>query len=170
VSLEDLQGKVVAYDDPSSTSGFMMPTSYLIANGLTPVEVNSPESAVGDDEVGYVFAGDDEVTLEWVVSGRVAAGVVDNLTYAEDLPEETRAQLTIIAETEDVARRVLMVRAGLDPELVAAIQDLFINLENVPEGAGILDTLSTVRFDEFPEGADAVLQTMRDMYTLVENQ
>ncbi len=169
-ALEDIVGHVIAYDDRASTSGFMLPTAYLIENGLNPVEVPSPDAAVAGDQVGYVFSQDDQNTIEWVIEGVVDVGVVDNLTYMGDIPEETRAELVILAETEEVPRRVLVARPDLEPELVEAIKSLFVEMESTPEGQALLETLKTKRFDEFPEGADAFLDRMREIYALVEGQ
>jgi phosphonate transport system substrate-binding protein len=166
-TLADLAGRVIAYEEESSTSGFMMPTAYLVANGFNPVELAAPDSTVNANEIGYTFSGDDRNTIEWVLNGRVDVGVIDNLTYLSDIPEETKAQLVIVAETEDIARRVLMIRPGMDPELVVAIKSVFIELENNPEGQAILEKLNTTRFDEFPEGAEVTLEQMRELYELI---
>ncbi|MDQ7034628.1 MAG: phosphate/phosphite/phosphonate ABC transporter substrate-binding protein [Anaerolineae bacterium] len=149
-TLEDLNGKIVAYDDVGSTSGYMIPAAYLISNGLNPVEKTSAEVAVADDEVGYVFSNDDENTIEWVLSGRVDAGVVDNLTFLKDIPEETMNSLVIIAETESVPRRVIMVSPNIEPELRDAIMQLLTDLDETEEGQALLTILKTTQFDEFP--------------------
>ena len=56
-SLEDLNGKIVALDEPSSTSGFLVPVAHLIEEGLNPVEKASVETAVADDETVTCSAG-----------------------------------------------------------------------------------------------------------------
>ena len=168
-TLDDLAGQTVAYDDPASTSGFLLPTAFLIENGFTATEVRSPSSSVSDDEVGYVFSGDDANTIEWVLSGRVGAGIVDNLTYMDSIPEETRTNLLVVAETEDIPRRFIMARGDLDPELVAAIQQLLVNMENDPQAEELLATLKTKRFDLF-EDPQATLDQMQELLALVENQ
>ena len=113
---------------------------------------------------------DDDNTIEWVLSGRTSAGVVDNLTFADDIPAETQEQLVIIAETEDVPRRVVMVRSDLDPELVDALKTLLMDMDETEEGQALLATLKTAQFDEFPEGADAAFSRIREMFELIENQ
>jgi len=166
-SLDDLVGRSVAYDDPASTSGYMMPTSYMISNGLNPVVLDSAGAPVADDTVGYVFSGDDENTIEWVISGRVDAGVVDNLIFNNDIPEATREQMVVIAQTIDVPRRVLMISPHVEPEIAARIKELFEELDSTEEGQELLETLRTAQFDEFPGGVEEAFAPIREMYTVL---
>lgn len=169
-SVEDLNGKTIAYDDASSTSGYMMPTSYLISNGMNPVEKDSTDAAVADDEVGYVFSGGDENTIEWVLSGRVDAAVVDNLTFMSDIPEDTRNKLIIIAETQAVPRRVIIVGPDVDPELATALSKALIDMDKTEEGKALLEIVSTLKFDEFPGGTDAVFEPIQEMFNVLANR
>jgi len=169
-SIEDLNGKLVAYDDIASTSGYMMPTAHLLANELNPVEKPSSESVVADDEIGYVFSEDDENTIEWVLSGRVDAGVVDNLTYMSDIPEETQENLIIFAETESVPRRIVTISPEMDEELASALTTLLIEMDQTEEGRELLDIVKTLKFEEFEGGTDSVFEPIQDMFDLVQNQ
>lgn len=168
-SVEDLLGQVVAFDEPNSTSGFMLPMAHLIESDLSAVEVDSTDASVADDEVGYFFSGDDENTLQWVISGRVIAGVVDNETFAE-IPEESQEEITILAETEFLARQVMMVRPGFDEDLLAEVITLLVELDEQPEGPEILETFKTSQLDEFPDGADAAMARMREIVELVQGE
>lgn len=168
-SLADLSGQMIALDEIVSTSGYLMPVAHLIDQDLNPVEKDDIEAEVAEDEIGFVFSGDDENTIQWVISGRVAAGVVDNDTFSE-IPEETRDQLTILAETNPVPRQMAVVNSSMDEALVEAITELLIGLDEAEEGAEILDTFKTSQFDEFPEGPEAALENMQNLYDMVQNQ
>jgi phosphonate transport system substrate-binding protein len=168
-SLEDLNGGLVAFDEPSSTSGFLVPVAHLIEAGLNPVEKGSVEASVADDEVGYVFSGDDENTIQWVVSQRVAAGVVDNIGF-EEIPEDVKPSLAILAETAPFARQVTLVRGDMDPALVQAITTLLMGMDETEAGRAALEEFRTDQFDEFPEGADAALDEMQEMYDSVQDR
>jgi len=168
-SINDLKGKIIAFQDPESTSGFMLPMAYLIQAGLKPVEKSSVTDTVAADEVGYVFSAADDNTIDWVLSGTVAAGATDNVSY-DGISADTRAGLSILAETDSVPRQVVVARPGIDPALLDAIKALLIGLDQTPEGPAIMQSFArTTKFDEFPEGAEAALAHMRDLYNLVKN-
>ena len=167
-SLADIQGKMVAFEESFSTSGYMLPLSYLIEQEMNPVEKASVETAVADDEVGYVFSTADNTTIQWVVSGKVPIGVIDNVTFDILLPEETREGLTILAATEDVPRQVMVLREGIEPDLAEAIKTTLIGIDEQADAEAALADFLTTEFDEFPEGAEAALSRMQTLYELVQ--
>jgi len=165
--ISDLNGRMVGFDTPQSTSGYLMPAAHLVENGLKPAEKVSESQAVADDEVGYLFSYDDKNTFQWVISGKVAAGVTDNVSFA-DIPEETRSQMVILAETDAVPRQMAMVSPVLEADQVEAIKALLVGLTETEEGQVVLESLRTSQFDEFPDGIDETLAHMQELYDLVE--
>ncbi len=165
-SLEDLQGQIIAFDAPNSTSGYMLPKAYLMDMGFYVEEKAQPTSRVADDEIGYVFSHDDDTTMQWVISGRVIAGVVDNESFAE-LPAETRERMVILGETPAVPRQMMVARPEFDPEVLAAISEILTTMHETAEGQAVLEAFKTSQFDEFPEGAEAALADLQSMYDMV---
>jgi phosphonate transport system substrate-binding protein len=167
-SIEDLRGRTIAFEEPVSTSGYFLPLNYLIDTGLNPVQKGSPVDSVGADEVGYVFSNDDENTIQWVISGNVDAGAADLPTFMA-IPEESRSALKILAETEKLARHIVLVRPGMDPELVEGIKTVLMDMDKTPEGQATLESFEkTAKFDAFPPEAD--LNRMRELYDRVQNR
>ena len=167
-SLAELTGKMIAFDDKQSTSGYMLPLAQLLEVGLNPLEKKSTAVEVEPNAIGYIFSDDDENTVEWVISSRVAAGAVDNQAFAE-IPAEIRQQMNILTATEPIARNIVLVSADTDPELIDQIKHLLLNLDRIPEGNNILrEFAETAKFDEFP--AENSLQRMREIYELVQNR
>ena len=168
-SLTELKGQIVAFEETFSTSGYMLPLAYLIKEGFNPVEKTDPEAVVNPDEVGYAFSTADDTTIQWVISGVVPAGVIDNTTF-QRLPEETQAELRIIASTEDVPRQMVLVRPGLDEALVEAITKELLAMDENEEGAAALEAFQTTAFEEFPQGYAAAMEQMQSLYGLIQER
>jgi phosphonate transport system substrate-binding protein len=168
-SLEDMMGQMVAFEEIFSTSGFMLPLSFLISENGNPVEKSSPGAGVETDEIGYVFSTADNTTVQWVVSGVVPIGVVDNVTFGR-LPQETQDQLTIIAQTENVPRQLVLFRPGIETELSEAIQQVLLAMDENEAGQAALEAFQTTEFDTLPGSAEAALQQMRIFFELVQDK
>lgn len=168
-SLDDLKGNLVALDNPFSTSGYMVPLAHLLEADFTVVARENPEETVAAEEVGYVFSFDDENTLQWVISGRVEAGVVDNESLKE-LPQETLDQIKILDETQPIPRQVGLVKPGIDAELLAGITRVFTEMDESEAGQAVLETMLTSQLDEFPDGIEQAIEDMRRIYELVQGQ
>jgi phosphonate transport system substrate-binding protein len=164
-SIEELSGHIVAMDSPYSTSGYAIPAVFLVESGLTLVGKENYNEGVADDEVGFVYSYDDDNSLQWVLSGFVSAGVTDDFRFNVLFPEEAREELVILAETDRVPRQVMIARAGLDNDLLAAIIEVLLNADEDPEAAAALEAFQTSQFDEFPDGVD---DFQNDMRALVE--
>lgn len=168
-ALTELTGQVVAFEEGFSTSGYMLPLAYLLQEGFDPIEVASPETAVPQGQIGYTFSTADDTTIQWVISGVIQAGVIDNVTF-QRLSEETQAQLRIIAETEDVPRQMVLAQPGMDETLVTAITEVLLTMDEDEVGQAALEAFQTTEFTEFPEGYAAAMEHMRTLYQLVQER
>ncbi|MGC9357753.1 MAG: phosphate/phosphite/phosphonate ABC transporter substrate-binding protein, partial [Anaerolineae bacterium] len=167
-SLDDLPGHIIALDTPFSTSGFLLPVVHLTEHGLALTGKPSYDAEVAGDEVGFVFTYDDENTLQWVLSGRAAAGATDDYHYEIAFPEEARDRLVTLAETSSVPRQVVVAGKHLDAELLDAIETVLIEAHESETGQAALEPFQTTRFDAFPEGIEAAQETMREMMDTVQ--
>ncbi|MFQ5873832.1 MAG: phosphate/phosphite/phosphonate ABC transporter substrate-binding protein [Dehalococcoidia bacterium] len=166
-SRDDLVGKRIAFEEPFSTSGFVLPAGTLLQRGFKLTPYAHPADDVAPGEIGYVFSREDENTLEWVVRGLVSGGATSNLDY-DELPEELKSQLVIVGKTIAMPRQIVSVRPGLDPELVDKVKDLLMDLDKSDEGREILRNLKNTRkFDEIPEGTEASLRELKALISQV---
>ncbi len=78
-SLDDLKGKIVVFEDPESTSSYILPKNLLQAAGLELVE--SSKAVPG--KVAYYFARGDTNVLAHVKLGRADAGGLDRRAVAK---------------------------------------------------------------------------------------
>ena len=114
VKAEDLLGKVVAFEEPFSTSGYVLPAGKLIQLGFNLVEVKMPDAVVEPGQIGYYFSLDDENSVELLLQGRVAARGISLQDY-EKLSDEIKEQSNVFGETVTVPRHLVSVSPGMEP-------------------------------------------------------
>lgn len=169
VATEDLVGKTVAFEEIFSTSGYVLPLTYLVEQGLTLTELNDVSGSVADDEIGYIFSGAHENSVEWVLSGRVDAAATENGDF-DDIDPDTKENLVVLAETESLPRHVGVASSEIDTELLAAITQILIDATETDDGRAALEAFSeTSRFDEFPEGISEAVARMRELAQIVSD-
>lgn len=166
--LEDLPGHMLAMDAPYSTSGFLLPAVHLLEKGLTLTGKKAYGEPVAGKEIGFVFSYDDENTLQWVLSGLVAAGVTDDYNFDKAFPPEATEKLVLLARTESTPRQVVVARAGLEPKLLEAIKQALIAMDESEAGRAALKPFQTTQFDDFPEGIEKSTARMREMMEMVK--
>jgi phosphonate transport system substrate-binding protein len=165
-SLDDLKGQAIAFEEKFSTSGYLLPLGYLRQAGYKALEIDRVEAPIPDDRIGYIFTGDEENNVQWVISGKVAAGTSDSANY-ERIPETTRAQLTILAETATVPRQVVLMTPQMEPQRQEAIAEILVKMDENPEGKSILAVFDeTSQFDRLP-GQDP-LSPIRELYQQIQ--
>ncbi|MEA5467047.1 phosphate/phosphite/phosphonate ABC transporter substrate-binding protein [Leptothoe sp. PORK10 BA2] len=168
LALASLQGKMMAMQQPSSSSGFMFPLIELMDNDLTPVAKAEANHPVSDNEIGYIFSGEDETTVEWVLSGKVQAGAVDSETWSE-VSDADRSELMVIAETPQYPRHLVVVGPSLSEAQITAVKDVLLDMEDSQKGrAALVEFSETAEFDEFPEGVDEAILKLQDSYNRVK--
>jgi len=150
-TLADLKGKVVAFEEPHSTSASVLPRMLLEEKKLKLVEIKSP-GTVKPDAVGYVY-GEDGSAMNRLITDRVdAATSLDR--EVQRLKPEIRETIKIIGRTISVPRQIISVRKDLDPKIVKALKEVLLNMEKDPEGQGVLkQQQNTTNIDEIPPGS-----------------
>jgi len=146
--LADLKGKVIAFDQPHSTSAHILPRMLLAEKKLNVVQVGSPGS-VRPDVVGYIHTGDDNAA-HLLISGRADAAGVSNRDY-QDLAPKIQARFKIIGTTRPIPRLLISVRKDLDPKIFNGLKEILLNMDREPEGkAALKSQQGTTKIDEIP--------------------
>ncbi len=162
--LEDLKGKVIAFEDPGSTSGYFLPKYSIEEEGLDCLEIESPNFSVPEDKIGYVFAGQELNISSWVFFKKVDAGTLSNLDWhnQEENPRAFKKEFKIIYETQKIPRMLVMAREGLDKILVTRIKEELLNMDKGEEGREALKGgLKISKFVEMPEG---LLESVENLF------
>ncbi|MSQ19416.1 MAG: phosphate/phosphite/phosphonate ABC transporter substrate-binding protein [Betaproteobacteria bacterium] len=159
--LADLNGKLIAFENDFSTSGYLLPKLALQASGLSLSEYHDGSDHLGATSIGYIFSRDEENTLVWVLRGRVSAGAIGTHEYERFRPAE-RDQLHIIYQTAPIPRQLVSVKKDTSAPRTARIRSLLIELENAEAGRKLMANLEdTTRFDDIPADAEQSLAPIR---------
>ena len=167
-SLSDLRGKRIVFEDPGSTSAYLVPFSILRGLGFTMVEMASVRDPLPAGKGGYVF-GREELNIPlWVQRGLADAGAFSNQDWRERTPAALRKDLKIIHRTEPILRSVISVRRGLRPEIKRRVKQVLLGMHETPEGRRVLRKYYRVRkYDEFEGEAAAQLANAKRIYSLI---
>jgi len=138
-SLDDLRGKTFTFGAESSTSGHLMPRSYLLAAHIDP-DVDLKRIA---------FSGAHDATVAAVAGGKVDAGAL-NISVWDKLVAEGKVDPKVVRvfyTTPGFYDYNWSVRADMNPVLRKKLTDAFLALDkNNPQDKEILDLQRTVRF------------------------
>lgn len=147
-SLADLKGKVVAFEEPHSTSASILPRMLLEEQKLKLVPLKSP-GTVKPGTVGYIYGADGGSLNVLITDGADAATTIAR--ELDRLKPEIRESLKIIGNTITVPRQLVAVRKDLDEKLVKEIKNILTAMDKSAEGQGVLKRQqNTNKFDEIP--------------------
>ena len=151
-TVASLRGKMIAFEEPFSSSSYQLPLLSLQEEGLNLVEKRNATVRVRPREIGYVFSNHDQNTVVWVLHGKVAAGAMNNAALIEEA-KGSLEQLQVIHKTFTVPRHLTVVRNGLPPELDQSLERILLDMHKTKAGRETLEQFErTARFDPIPQG------------------
>jgi len=149
--LADLKGKTLSFGSESSTSGHLMPRSFLLAAQIDP----------DSDLKRIAFSGAHDATVAAVSGGKVDACAL-NISVWEKLVGEKKvdpAKVRVFYTTPPYYDYNWTVRADMPAPLKKKITDAFLALDaSTPEGKAILDLQRASKF----------IPTKAENYTAIE--
>ncbi|WP_375572765.1 phosphate/phosphite/phosphonate ABC transporter substrate-binding protein [Ahrensia marina] len=164
-SIEDLRGAVIGFQEPDSTSGYLLPVSLLLEAGLPLQHMRQDHQQPDEDSVGYVFTGDDRNTALALVRGTIDAGATDNQGF-EALQVAQPDRFRALARSIEVPRQIVVRSAELDETLGSAISSTLRSMTDSPEGIQVMASFhNTTRFDDFPRGIEG---TFGPIHTILD--
>ena len=151
-SLQDIEGKIIAYTDAASTSGYIYPSAILKQRGITPKD--------------YFFAGGHPQAILAVYSGRADVGC----SYwsppdAKGKPMDAREKLLetypdvfekvkIVDYTDWIPNDTVTFRKDLPPELEGIIVQTLYRYAQSEEGKKVLKALYDIDGLEYASDED----------------
>lgn len=135
---EDLQGKVFAFTDPLSLSGYMAPLYLLRSVGETPDRFFART----------LFTYSHDRSIGAVAEMWVDGAAVDNLVYEALLVQDSYygQRTRVIWESEPFGAPPVVVPAGMDPVLKERLREVLLEMHTNPDGRKVLALLWVDRF------------------------
>ena len=137
--LEDLKGKTLAFGSESSTSGHLMPRSFMMEAGIQPDR----------DLRRIAFSGAHDATVAAVAGGKVDAGAL-NISVWEKLVEQKKVDTSAVRvfyTTPPYYDYNWTVRSDMDPAVRKKLADAFLSLSpDNPQHKEILELQRATRF------------------------
>ncbi|MBI1892518.1 MAG: putative selenate ABC transporter substrate-binding protein [Candidatus Rokubacteria bacterium] len=138
-ALKDLRGKAFSFGSTGSTSGHLMPRSFLLKDGVNPER----------DMKQVAYSGAHDATALWVESGKVDAGALNFLVW--DKLVQTKkidtSKVVVFWTTPPYVDYVWTARGDLDRGLQERISSAFLKLDySNPEHRRLLDLHRTKKY------------------------
>ena len=132
------QGRL-AFADPLSLNGHFHPLMLALERGLDPAAVL--------DRAIHTYSHDNSIHA--VNDGIVDGAAVDSLVWDYEVRHESDAtgQLKVIERSASLPIQPLVAPDSLDPELLAAIREALLDLDEAPGGPEILQRLGLASFE-----------------------
>jgi phosphonate transport system substrate-binding protein len=150
-TLDDLKGKTLSFGSESSTSGHLMPRSFLLGAKINP----------DTDLKRIAFSGAHDATVAAVAGGKVDAGAL-NISVWEKLVAEKKVDpntVRVFYTTPGFYDYNWSVRADMPAEMKKKITEAFLALDpSKPEDKAILDLQRASKF----------IPTKAENYTAIE--
>lgn len=141
-SIADLEGRVFAYSDPDSNSGYVAPRQMLSDIG------RNPDSFFRKTFFTYSHTE----TIQAVAEGVADGAAVDSYVweYLNRQEPQFTAKTKIIQRSQKYGFPPLVYRFGVDPELRARMTEALLTMDQDPDGRVLLGELMLDRFITAP--------------------
>ena len=153
----DLRGKVFAFSDPDSNSGFLYPNYALISLA------ERPDRFFGKTFFTWAHRN----TVEAIAAGLAHGGAVDSYvweTLRRYKPELT-AHTRVVSRSPEFGHTPFVARRGVAPADWLALQKALVEMRGSPAGRALLARLN---LDGFVPGADALYDGIARMMTAIK--
>lgn len=137
-TLDDLRGATVAFTDPESNTGCLVPSVELTVRGHDPRTFFNK----------VIFTSSHDRSIRAVAAGLVDAAAVDSLVweFLARREENLRRGVRSIWRSPPYGPPPVVVRQGLEPAIENALREAFLALDRDAEGARLLSAIEIKRF------------------------
>ncbi|HEX4854483.1 phosphate/phosphite/phosphonate ABC transporter substrate-binding protein [Arenimonas sp.] len=162
--IDQLLGKTIAFQSPSSTSAYLVPALALRERRLPMGLMVSPLEGREPGSVGYVFANTDANLAAWVHKRLVDAGGFSDQDWdqLQRVSEAFRRDLVVIHTTDPVPRAMELVNGNMSPAVEARLKEVLLGASTDPQARDALrQFFRTTGFYEADAATQARLDNLR---------
>ncbi len=137
-SIDDLRGATIAYTDPESNTGCLVPSAVLAQRGLDSSKFFKKN----------IFTGSHDKSIQAVSLGLVDVAAVDSLVWLSSVDKDPALadKIKVMWMSPPFGAPPVVVPNGLDPNLVEQLRGAFMALDGDDEGRAILSSIGIKRF------------------------
>lgn len=162
--LEELRGKTIVFEDPGSTSGYLLPKIFLQRSGFKLIEKRKYDPYASPLEISYLFAYSQKKLLDLVLNKQAAAGAFSNHDHAS-LSDQQKSELAVLAQTERIPRHLVSVRSDLPAAVAGRLQQILLAMHEDDQGRRVLKkTDQTTKLDPLPGGEAALRRRLLETF------
>lgn len=160
-TLADLEGKIWAYGDATSTSGYLFPANQL----MEEFDIESTTALENEFFSGSVqTGGHDNSAIEVYEGGADVATTFDDArTEIEDEYPDVMEKLKILDYTEEIPNDTISVTKELDDAFVEEIKETFLSFNDDEDMIAIMKEV--YNWDAIIEATDDEYQVVKDTYS-----
>ena len=156
-SLDDLRGRVFAFTDPLSLSGYLVPLYLLMSENK-----GSPDTYFSRT----LFTYSHENSVKAVAEGWVDGAAVDSLVYEAVVAQkpEYSQRLRVIWRSEPYGAPPAVVHPSLDSATKEQLRQVLLAMDKSEQGR---DALIPLGVDRFAQGDDSLYDSARTVFNAV---
>ncbi len=134
----ELQGKTMAYTDPESNTGCLVPRAVLIKKGYDPAKFFGK----------VIFTGSHDSSIRAVANGAVDAAAVDSLVFYPMTEKDPSLleKVRVVWTSEPFGPPAIVVPTNLDADLKADLRKAILSLHETEQGSELLSSMGIERF------------------------
>lgn len=139
--ITDLKGKVIAFVDKASTTGYIFPVAYLRQKGI-----KDPSGYFSK----YFFSGSHDAAIKSLLEKGADVIAVKDTVYQSLADKEPRigSELMVIAKSTEFPSDTLWLSRHVDSDIRAKIKKTLLDMGNDEEGRDVLRQFGASRFVE----------------------
>ena len=173
INLDSLVDHVIAFEDPGSTSGFLMPLAMPRKKGYTVELLQARGQKPSTGSIGYIFATHEINIASLVTRGIVHAGAISDLNWndPEEVPPGFKKRLAIIHSSALVLRSAVVIGGHVSTEMKKTLYQAFSQMHKTIEGRRAMKVYHGVSlFTPITEEISSQIAELRLLYEIVKGE